>query len=363
MRLIRLTDFRLTNEKAIRSVQAWKRINNGGVVTIHDAFTTRAFGDSSLIFVMDYHPLSKTLAETHFQYTPRYQGGRPASNLVPEQVIWGYIVQIASALKAIHLTGLAARLINPTKIIVTSKDRIRLNACAILDVVSYDTAPSIADLQQDDLAQLGRLVLCLAANNLNAHLNTQKSMEYITRNYSERLKECIAWLLAAPPGNSAQSPQSPITAAAAARDIDGFLAGISAQLATSFDNSLHAEDQLSSSLNRELENGRLVRLLTKLNFINERPEFDHHPAWSETGERYYLKLFRDYVFHQIDANGNPVLDLGHVVSCLNKLDAGSEEKICLVSRDEQNCFVVSYREVKRGIEAAFQDLIKAGRSR
>lgn len=43
------------------------------------------------------------------------------------------------------------------------------------------------------------------------------------------------------------------------------------------------------------------------------------PSWSETGDRYLLKLFRDYVFHQVDENNDPVLNLAHVVSCLNKV--------------------------------------------
>ena len=37
-----------------------------------------------------------------------------------------------------------------------------------------------------------------------------------------------------------------------------------------------------------------------------------------------------------------------------QLDAGIDEKIMLVSRDEQSCLVVSYREVKSCIEAAFK---------
>jgi PAB-dependent poly(A)-specific ribonuclease subunit 3 len=48
---------------------------------------------------------------------------------------------------------------------------------------------------------------------------------------------------------------------------------------------------------------RLFRLVTKLGFINERPEFKNNPAWSETENRYLLKLFRDYVFHQINGDG------------------------------------------------------------
>ena len=53
------------------------------------------------------------------------------------------------------------------------------------------------------------------------------------------------------------------------------------------------------------------------------------PAWSETGDRYLLKLFRDYVFHQVSADGRPWLDLSHVVYCLNRLDAGALEKVNL----------------------------------
>jgi PAB-dependent poly(A)-specific ribonuclease subunit 3 len=104
-------------------------------------------------------------------------------------------------------------------------------------------------------------------------------------------------------------------------------------------------DHLEAYLSRELENARLVRLLTKMGFINERPEFEHNPQWHETGDRFLLKLFRDYVFHQVNDAGDPVVDLAHVLSCLNKLDAGTEERVMLVSRDEQACFIVTYKEV------------------
>jgi len=127
----------------------------------------------------------------------------------------------------------------------------------------------------------------------------------------------------------------------------------------------------------ELENGRLARLLTKMGFINERPEYalqNHLPAsypiltnvhssffrfgrshrWSETGDRYIIKLFRDYVFHQVDENLDPVVNLTHVLTCLNKLDAGSDERMMLMARDEQSCLVVSYKDVKTCIESAYR---------
>jgi len=49
-------------------------------------------------------------------------------------------------------------------------------------------------------------------------------------------------------------------------------------------------------------------------------------------------------------DNRPWLDMAHVVSNLNKLDAGVRDKICLMSRDEQNVLVVSYTELKRCLE-------------
>ena len=335
--------FRLTNEKAIRSVQAWKRVYNGSVVTVHDAFTCRSFQDSSLIFVTDYHPFSKTLAEKHLAGGSRLQGRHNAP--ISEQVLWGYMTQLANALKAIHSNGLAARVIEPTKILLTGNNRIRLNACAIMDVVQFEAQKPMADLQRQDLVNFGQLIVILGANSVNASHNPAKAMEYFARAYSPQLKNSVFWLL-----NAMQGDQE--------RNIDIFIAGISTQLMSTFDSALHLDDQLNLELGRELENGRLVRLMTKLNLINERPEYEHDQQWSENGERYFLKLFRDYVFHQVDAQGEPVVDLGHVISCLNKLDAGTDEMIALVSRDEQNCFIVSYKELKKAIESSFQALLK-----
>ncbi|KAL3472003.1 PAB-dependent poly(A)-specific ribonuclease subunit pan3 [Aspergillus californicus] len=344
--LRRLEGFRLTNEKAIRSVQAWKRVFSGSMVTVHDAFTSRSFQDSSLIFVTDYHPLSKTLAEQHLSAGTRFQGRHNPH--IPEQVLWGYMTQLANALKSIHSNGLAARIIDPSKILLTGRNRLRLNACAIMDVVQFDTQKTIADLQRQDLVNFGQLILTLGANTPSVMHNAAKAMEHFTRAYSPQLKTTVMWLL-----GGLQKDQE--------RNIDIFINGISSQLMSTFDSALQLDDQLTSDLGRELENGRIVRLLTKLNFINERPEHDHDRQWSENGERFFLKIFRDYVFHQVDTAGDPVVDLGHVLTCLNKLDAGSDERITLVSRDEQSCFIVSYKELKKALESSFQALMKPNR--
>lgn len=85
-----------------------------------------------------------------------------------------------------------------------------------------------------------------------------------------------------------------------------------------------------------------------------RLRFGRSHRWSETGDRYIIKLFRDYVFHQVDENLDPIVNLTHVLTRLNKLDAGSDEKIMLMARDEQSCLVVSYKDVKAYIEGAYR---------
>lgn len=178
-------------------------------------------------------------------------------------------------------------------------------------------------------------------------MSNPKDLDILLRGYSQRLKDTLYSLIFEPPS------------------IDSFLTTIADQVMVMMNGTMNLEDELTNNLMRELENSRLVRLMTKMGFINERQEYNSHTPeanqWSETGERYYLKLFRDYVFHQVGSDGRPVLDLGHVLSCLNKLDAGSEEKLPLVTRDEQHVFVVSYKDLKKGMETAFQDLVKVQR--
>lgn len=50
------------------------------------------------------------------------------------------------------------------------------------------------------------------------------------------------------------------------------------------------------------------------------------------------------------------MDLGHVITALNKLDAADEEKIVLASRDGKSLMVVSYADVARCLENAFAEL-------
>jgi PAB-dependent poly(A)-specific ribonuclease subunit 3 len=61
------------------------------------------------------------------------------NKVVPENVMWCYISQIASAIQAVHHAGLAARNIDRHKIILTGDNRIRLNEGSVIDVIQYDS--------------------------------------------------------------------------------------------------------------------------------------------------------------------------------------------------------------------------------
>ncbi|GAA5985244.1 hypothetical protein JCM11641_003647 [Rhodosporidiobolus odoratus] len=369
--LRRIEGFRLQHEAAIAAVEKWTRVRHPGLVGMKEAFTTRAFGDQSIIFVYDYHPCSQTLYEAHlspsatlppnpwstphsppfsttsnsttsFRRPPNPSQTSPGGTAtLPERVLWSYIVQIASALKCVHNNGLAMRAVEVNRIVVTGKNRVRIGGAGVMDCLTWDGGQGTVAHQQDDLLSFGKLIIALACSSTSAVHNLPKSVDHISRMYSPDLKNVVLYLLSKP------GPR---------KTIEEVFALMGARVVDELNSSLVAEDTIERELMRELENGRVVRLLTKFGFINERPEFDHDPRWAETGDRYLIKLFRDYVFHQVDETGRPVTDLGHVLGALNKLDAGVDEKIMLVSRDEQSCLIVSYREIKNCIESAFADL-------
>ena len=111
---------------------------------MRDIFLTTAFGDQSLIFIYDFYPLSPTLSERHYAWedsTLFQDEDFPADiweqsvslqiaaqdgtgdTYIAEDVLWTYISQLLSAVKAVHTGGLAIRVYDASNIIITSKLR------------------------------------------------------------------------------------------------------------------------------------------------------------------------------------------------------------------------------------------------
>ncbi|KAA1475775.1 hypothetical protein DENSPDRAFT_842626 [Dentipellis sp. KUC8613] len=359
--LRRVENFRLMHQAAFTSIEQWSKIRHPNIVSVHEAFTTRSFGDSSLVVAYTYHPNAVTLYEAHIKpKAPTFQNGRLQAQpqLVSERTLWSYIIQIAGAIKTVHEKGLAVRMVDPSKVLVTGKNRVRISSCGLADVLSYSPtnvppstpgAPSPATsayttlLQQEDLVSFGKLIFALCCGSQTAINNVNKALETLSKNYSADVKNVALFCLSKPGIH---------------KHIGQLFDMIGSRLLTEMDEMQNGMDYLEGELLTELENARLVRLLCKFGFINERPEFARDARWSETGDRYIVKLFRDFVFHQVDEHGQPVVNLSHVLTCLNKLDAGTDERIMLVSRDEQSVLVVSYKDVKACVESAFSELAR-----
>lgn len=174
-----------------------------------------------MVFVYDYHPGSETLLSKHFLATENLNGysdpfssdtnaPRPYShakntilrhqqnNKLPEPIIWNYVIQLTSALRVIHAAGLACRTLDPTKIILTGRSRLRLSCLAITDVLTFDSNAAnplalIPHYQQEDLNALGKLVLALACKSLMAiqRENITSSLELVSRIYTSDLRNLI----------------------------------------------------------------------------------------------------------------------------------------------------------------------------
>uniref|UniRef100_A0A8C9VED1 Poly(A) specific ribonuclease subunit PAN3 n=1 Tax=Scleropages formosus TaxID=113540 RepID=A0A8C9VED1_SCLFO len=210
--LRRIHGFRLVNTKCMMLVDMWKRIQHSNCVTLREVFTTKAFGDHSLVFSYDFHAGAETMFSRHFSdatadsyFTKRKWAGqheppppRQHAGLLPESLIWAYIVQLSSALRTIHTAGLACRVMDPTKILITGKTRLRVNCVGIFDVLTFDSNQAnplalMPQYQQADLILLGKVVLALACNSLAGiqRENLQKAMELVSINYSSDLKNLI----------------------------------------------------------------------------------------------------------------------------------------------------------------------------
>lgn len=374
----RLHAFNGTNGK--RPIDLWKKLEHPNVVKLHEVFTTKTFGDHSMIFVYDYHPGSATLMSKYMSTGGPSGGGtgnnesvnghsfidpfssdpdapRPYTHqknailravacgaLLPEALLWSLLVQLTAALRAIHSAGLACRKLDPTKVIL-SGCRARISFVGAADTLTTAGA-DVGQAQQDDLSALGRLALALACRSLHAPTrdNLQASLDLVSRTYSADLKNLILYLLSSTAGR---------------RSVTDLMPMVGARFYTQVEALQRRADTLEDQLARELDNGRLLKLLIKLATINERPELNLDCSWAETGDRYMLKLFRDYLFHSVCADGRPWLDQAHLTHCLNQLDSGTHNKVQLMSRDEQSVLVVSYAELKHCLDQAFEEVMQA----
>lgn len=186
-------DFRLMHESAFKPVEQWSQLRQPNIVALQEAFTTRAFNDSSVVFVYTYHANARTLYDAHLKNRPNGPNGKPA--LLAERTMWSYVIQVAGAIRAAHEGGLALRVVDVSKVILTGAHRVRVSAVGVADVLAYGAPAHTAAAQQDDLVMLGRLMLTLCTGSVNAVNNMPKTIEFVGKHYSSDVKTVALFLL------------------------------------------------------------------------------------------------------------------------------------------------------------------------
>jgi PAB-dependent poly(A)-specific ribonuclease subunit 3 len=259
----------------------------------------------AVFFLYEYYAGAVTLAE----WTRLQLEGNAANFIaIPESILWSILTQLVSAVRAVHRGKLACRTLELQHILVTpdiasgvrsdvpmdatndasslalatKRVRVRINCVGVMDALEYEARKQLIDLQKKDLKDLGHILLSLATGS-------PKFMEYsvmlqyesfMRQNYSSRLCDITKALLTL---DFAEVPT-----------IDHVCRWLTEYTFDELDTYHSLTDSMEEALAAEYDSSRVLRLMMKLAFVNERPEFGVDSRWSETGDNYVLKLFRDY---------------------------------------------------------------------
>lgn len=370
--LRRVEGFRLSNFDLVQeTIEKWSDLRHPNIVSVRQAFATGEFQDlegvgegGSLVYVYDYIDLAQTVA--HWQLTNEY---RP----VIEPLLWEILLQSCCALRLIHSRSLSAKCaLHPSKLLISSRFRVHLNCVGLLDALQHrailhghyygssysgfgaNKQRQHSDMLKQDLVNLGKTVISLAIGLKFEALPIEQDIpDMIHRARSDGLVS---------PGLSTVLLNLLSARSTASTTAESVLSMSGSYLAYKVEQLESGHDILSHELRKTVDMVRLNKIMMKLSSIVDRPSLLNDTRWSNTGDRYILQLFRDYVFFQTEAaadGGRPFLDAGHITDCLSKVDVGSFEPVMLMSRDNQSIIVTNYNDIKRCLENAYRELTDA----
>lgn len=346
---------RILNDLPFSTVKKWKALKNANVVQLRDAFTSVGFttqGDPTLCLAYDFYPMANSLQEHHLT---RKLGGKLEP--ITEDILWAYLVQLTNALLAIHKAGLnAGSSISLSKILVTNKNRVRLGAVCVDDILEHEAIESrkeevgsdslLHTLQVGDVIRLGRVINELTSATLPVSLRGGSFESTLTNLRTSSSVPLSDEFLAVLKVLNTIEDEFDL--------IQFYNRYLSQRTLSLLDGLQDLTDYYESQLLSEVENGRLFRLMAKINYVADR-----RPQDSElSGSLLVINLFRDFIFQTCNEFGKPVVDLSKVLTNLNKLDVGVDEKILLISREEDSCIIVSYKEVKDIIDLTFRAIFR-----
>jgi PAB-dependent poly(A)-specific ribonuclease subunit 3 len=273
-----------------------------GIVRWYKCFISQR----ALFFVHNYHAGAVTFKERFFNNSNSSNSSSNTSgdNIgsggvpLPESFIWSCVTQLVSAIAAVHGSNLAVRTLQLNHILCTQEGgsgiiksnsgpfglprvRLRINCVGIVDILEFEARKTLEELQRDDMRALGCILLSMTTGT-EIHMNdiyrgnsvtTQGQIlipyfDFVRQNYSRELFVLIHSLL-----NPGSPPQN----------VRGVASSMAMRAFEELDEAHTCIDNMDGSLVGIYESGRALRLLLKLAFVNERPEFGIDKNWSESG--------------------------------------------------------------------------------
>lgn len=261
----------VSHKIAATVLEQWAALEHPGLATLHNCF----FSQRAVFFVHQFVSGAVSVRD-------RFLMG---NQYMSESVLWSAICQLVTVLRRIHGAHLACRTLDSRHVLV-QMDALRLRlvvSCpGIVDALEFEARKPLADLQMEDIRKLGYLILTMAtgtevtaSTDANVIANCER---FCLQNFSQDLHNLCMTLI-----RSATPPSI--------LDVSRALAG---RIMDEYESTQVNMRKMERMLGAEYESGRMTRLLMKLGFVNERPEFGPNRRWAQSGDCYVLSLFRDY---------------------------------------------------------------------
>lgn len=329
--LRRLVNVVMSPEECNVVLEAVRQYRHPNLVPLTNVFPTDEFIMGSSDAMMEYRfiPGAKSLQEAFMSDTTR----------ATEGLLWSFTCQMVGLLRSFHETVLPLRWVHLSKLIyVEATGRFYYTGLGLADLL-YEmkvNPTNVGFFMKQDIQSLGLILLQLATNSYTAKPDAFIAKQHIpgfSQSFCELVKTCLDGSV----------------------DSAHLCHALGERMSMEVGHQQGHADYLLLQCSREVHNGRLMRLMMKLNFVLE--SLNDLQDYSPDTQRYALRLFNQFVFNQVDEQNRIHVDWGHAFHCLNKLDCGSEETIQLISNDSTTAvLVISYADLRSILDTLFDQL-------
>ncbi|KAL2315929.1 PAN2-PAN3 deadenylation complex subunit pan3 [Schizosaccharomyces pombe] len=317
------------------TVDKLKNVFHPNIVPFHSAFHTDTFHDSSLLLIYDFYPCTTTLGELYLNNS-KNSVKLEENRKIPERELWNYFFQLTIALSYLHKSGFACNKLTPSRILVDQTERIRISGCADYELV-VSNKPPLEERKKQDFVDLGVVIANLATGRTDMDMSSAARAIYST--YSREFYKAVLYFVSEVPED---------------KNLELFLQNHIESFFPIMSSPYVECEKMERKISDAFQHGRFFNILCKIMFIIDNNRASREYPIAREKEISLIYLLRDYLFHQIDEDECPVIDLYQVLNRLGKLDAGINQAIALISRDELDCVSVSYGELKAWLDNVYE---------